>query len=217
MLLGSLAGEDPHMAIFTNLAEYKHEQIPEDPLIGHPNAGKPCVEEIAPRQYRINFAIYAGRLPDVHKETSRAAVLAAIVEHVRSEIEVGGVEPDDILVLTPRKPSELELLCALEAAGLRCHAPRDHGPRDPRRARPGFTARDFRREQLRQPGHVAVSTIKGSKGYTGHIVHVAFIDELEGDGERGAVAAEQKDTVVPLSGQIQHGAQHARAQIGALL
>jgi len=188
LLLGSYADRDPRMALFTNLNEYTHETIPDDPRTNHPNAGKPCVEELGRRHYRVNFAVHSGPLPSVHRKATRSELVRNLVSLVRADIETGGIRPDDVLVLAPLRRSVIELCAAFVDAGFQVHCPLNFRPgaKDvlaDLRAR-GLNG-DKRGLPFRQPGAITIGTIKSAKGHTAHVVHLAFIEELDGEGERG--------------------------------
>lgn len=168
MLLGSFASRDPQTVQYTNLADYKNRKVPEDPALDHPRAGQPCVEQVGPRQYTINFAVWSGPPPSVRCVPRSEHLVAELVKQVRREIREENVRPSDILVMTPDRAEMEELVAAFDDADVPTHCP--IGPKD-KRDQPLF-----------QDGKITVCTIFQAKGFTAHVVHVAFIESLEARG-----------------------------------
>ncbi len=169
MLLGTCADEDPQTAQYTNLAAYKNERIPEDPALDHRRAGEPCVEQLGPRQYVINFAVWNGPKPTQRCIPRSNHLIDEIVKQVRHDIDEANVRPSDILIMTPDRAEMEMLVTAMAAAKIPTHCP--------------LLPKNQRDEPLFHDGKITVCTIFQAKGFTAHVVHVAFVETLE---ERGA-------------------------------
>jgi hypothetical protein len=165
------------MATFAELAAYERETIPDEPQPAHPKAGRPCVERLDGRHYRVNFAVQTGPRPNVHAMQTEAQLLKELVQELRRLLDPDGcnVDPPDVLVTAPTLPAVSRILGACEKAGIATHCP--VRLRDRR-----LDAPDPRNEPLFQPGKVTVSTIKSAKGHTAHVCHVAFVHELAAEG-----------------------------------
>jgi hypothetical protein len=185
LLLGAFADENPQMSQFAAISAYEKETIPADPAIDHRNAGKPCVERIDDRQYRVNFAVHDGPLPNVHPCVSEEEMLTKLVKEIERVVDPnrGNVDRADVLVMVPEKKHIEAVVKALALRNIPTHVPvkleneKKGGGNRTNRADP----RDlgcFQRDK------VTVSTIKSAKGYTAHVCHVAFVHMLDGDALR---------------------------------
>lgn len=171
VLLGAFADQDPHMATFANIAQYKNETIPDDTANPHPNSGKPCVEKIGDRQYKVNFAVSSGPRPNVHASVSEERMTRELTSEVKRLIDSAGanVDPKDILVVAQKIADVLRIRGALEKAGVKVHTPAK------------LKDTDNRDKPFYQDGCVTVTTIKSAKGYTAHIVQIAFAHSMDDD------------------------------------
>jgi hypothetical protein len=198
ILLGAFADYDPEMAVFTNLNEYTKKTIPDDPSLNHPNAGKPCVEIVGKRQYQINFAVRRGPLPMVFRKTNREELLDEMIKTIRAQTNksVANVDPRDILIMTPKKESLLEIISALDSAGIDWHCPNifkfQNDPRVNAKSENDLKNWDPRKEPFFQEGCVTASTIKSAKGYTAHICHIVFIEDFPLNSESNNKEVEQR-------------------------
>lgn len=199
LLLGTFAEHDPQMATFANLNEYSKFKIPNDPTMNHPNAGKPCVELIGPRQYKVNFALAVGALPKVYHEIDRHTLLNHLTKNVKSDLnpKLANVDPRDILIMTHRRESLLEIMNALDSTGIKWHCPiKLSYSVDPRAknfsSEHEFKIWDPRKEPFYQEGHITLCTVKSAKGYTAHICHVVFIEDFAIDDESCKIEREQQ-------------------------
>jgi hypothetical protein len=198
ILLGAFSDHDPEMAVFTNLNEYTKKTIPDDPSLNHPNAGKPCVEIVGKRQYKINFAVRRGPLPIVCKKNNREELLAEMIKIIKAQTNpsVANVDPRDILIMTHKKESLLEILNALDSGGINWHCQNNFDFQDDPRANAKsaneFKNWDPRKEPFFQEGCVTASTIKSAKGYTAHICHIVFIEDFPINSSLNSKEVEQR-------------------------
>jgi len=198
ILLGAFSDHDPEMAVFTNLNEYTKRTIPDDPSLNHPNAGKPCVEVMGKRQYKINFAVSRGSLPSIYKKTYRGELLKKLMKTIKEQLNPSfdNVDPRDILIMTPKKESLLEILKALESVEIGWHCPIKFDfhsdPRAKTKSENEFRNWDPRMEAFFQEGRVTASTIKSAKGYTAHICHIVFIEDFPINSELKNKEIEQR-------------------------
>ncbi len=194
MLLGAFAEHDPEMVTFSEMSQYEGETIPQDPSLDHPNAGRKCVEKLAPRRYRVHFAVHRGPPPEVRRFATRREVLRALSDEllrlVRSD--QGQVDPSDLLVMTPTRAGVAEIMDHLEHAGIQCHCP-IRLTEDQQRRRPGIAQSqgksDPRDQPIFQDLRVTVSTPNSAKGYTAHVCYLVFPEDFP---EPGSTTREQE-------------------------
>lgn len=170
LLLGTFAPRDPEMAQFSDIAAYTKETLPDDPQLGHPNAGKPCIEKLDKRRYLINFAIHKGSFPEVFIDDSQEVLINKLIDKLKYDIDPsrGNIDPSHILIMT-RYKNDVEIITKyLDSKGIKCHPVVD-GTRD---------------EYIFQEGKITVSTIHSAKGYTAHICHIMFVNKLNQPGQR---------------------------------
>ena len=172
LLLGVFSFVDPKMLEFSEITSYMKETIPDDPKINHPNAGKPCVEKIGEGSYRINFAIESGPKPFVLEEKGEKTIIKRLTNAIKIHLDQDGdnVDPRDILIMVPHHQHVKKVIEALEQVGIPC--------RTPIRLKSDNSHGDPRDEELFQEKKVTVSTIHSAKGYTAHICHIVFVEEL---------------------------------------
>lgn len=170
LLLGAFATRNPQMAQFAEINSWEKETIPDDAKIDHPNAGKRCVEKLDERQYRVNFAVSDGPVPNVHVIVSEEELVRNLVNQVRQTVDVnqGNVEPSNILIMVPERQNIVPIVQSLNNTGIHVHVPLKMAGA----FGPGADGGCFQR------GHVTVSTIKSAKGYTAPVCHVAFVHKL---------------------------------------
>jgi hypothetical protein len=186
MLLGACAERDPQMAGFAELGAYAQERIPDDPLLNHPNAGRPCVERLGARRCRVNFSLRSGAWPELHVCENRDSMVRELVRTIVRQTAPDGelVDPIDILVMVPKREAVGEIAAALRRVGLPVHVPLKNGYDQ--------GASDPRDQPLFRPGTITVSTIHSAKGHTAAICHLAAVELLEEDSEAGGLEFEQK-------------------------
>jgi superfamily I DNA and RNA helicase len=182
LLLGAFAEENPQMAQFAGISEFEKDVIPHDPSVAHPHAGKPCVEKIDDRQYRVNFAVHEGPLPNVHAYLTEEEMLSELAKEIgrATDPKRGNVEPSDVLVMVPEKKHVTSVVVALSGQRIPTHVPVKLGvdKRDGARHSDQGDPRDL---GCFVRGKVTVSTIKSAKGYTAHVCHLAYVHRLDGD------------------------------------
>src|SRR5947209_3599142 len=105
LLLGAFAAEDPQTAEFAGIGKFEKGVIPQDPAVDHPHAGKPYVERLGDRQYRVNFAVDDGPSPNVRACRTEAEMLSRLAAEVKQSVDPGGanVDPCDVLVMVPER------------------------------------------------------------------------------------------------------------------
>jgi superfamily I DNA and RNA helicase len=228
LLLGAFAEENPQTVQFAGISEFEKEVIPHDPSIDHPHAGKPCVEKIDDRQYRVNFAVTNGPLPNVHPYLTEEEMLKELAQEVERVIDPkrGNVEPSDVLVMVPEKRHVQSVVAALADRKIPTHAPVKL--EDDKTDRGRWTSQgDPRDEGCFVRGKVTVSTIKSAKGYTAHVCHVAYVHRLDGDALKPEtrqknraqlhVACTRSSLFLDLWGKscaLLHEAEKARSALG---
>jgi superfamily I DNA and RNA helicase len=182
LLLGAFAEDNPQTVQFAGISEFEKEVIPYDPSIAHPHAGKPCVEKIDERQYRVNFAVQNGPLPNVHVYLTEEEMLSQLAHEVERVIDPkrGNVEPSDVLVMVPERRHARSVVSALAERKIQTHVPVKFDDENKDGARP-VAQRDPRDDGCFVRGKVTVSTIKSAKGYTAHVCHLAYVHTLDGD------------------------------------
>lgn len=197
LLLGGFAATDPKMAVFADLAQYEGETIPDDPKLNHPHAGRPCVEKLGERRYKVNFSVETGPVPQVHRSPDSDRVVADLAKEIARQIQTEpcNVQPHDILIMAPDQADVAKVALALHSIGLAFHCPVKMNPellkRYPilRRHDEG----DPRDEEFFQVGRVTVSTIRSAKGFSAPVCHVALIDSLvQPDSEQAILADKQQ-------------------------
>jgi hypothetical protein len=174
LLLGAAADHDPQMATFAGLAEYEGHPIPDDPALAHPHAGRPCVERVGDRRFRVNFALRDGPAPDLRVCPSEDALADGVARELRRLTGPAPchIQPPDILVLAPSKPAVERVLLACARHGVPAHCP---VPLDARQRLKG----DPRDAELFQPGKVTVSTTRMAKGFSAAVCLVTSVHELD--------------------------------------
>ncbi len=177
LLLGAYADKDPMMATFADINSYKEEKIPADPLLQHPNAGKPCIEEIGNRSYRINFALHDGPFPKVNIITDYNIFWEEYIDKVKFLIDPvrGNILPSDILIMANTRENIVTVSQHFKSAGIKYRIA--HKERD---------------SQFFQDDTITLSTIQSAKGYTAHVCHLLFVDRLEQPGKTKRIR-EQKE------------------------
>ena len=182
LLLGAFADENPQMAQFAGISFYEKETIPADPGVDHPHAGKPCVERIDDRQYRVNFAVQDGPLPNVHLCITDEVMLNELVNEIDRVVDPkrGNVDRQDVLVMVPEKKHIDAVVKALAARNIPTHVPVKLDS-DKKGTQSKSYRSDPRDQGCFQPDKVTVSTIMSVKGYTAHVCHIAFVHMLDGD------------------------------------
>lgn len=173
LLLGSFSENDPQMAEFSSMNEFEDLDIPIDPSIDHPNAGKRCVERIDNRQFKINFAVHDGPPPNVHICINEDDILNSIIREIKEIIDLkgGNVSPSDVLIMAPYLQQVKQISERLNAEGIQTH--------NPVKFPVELGGRDGRDSGGFQDNKVTVSTINSAKGYTAHICHFAYVNSLE--------------------------------------
>jgi superfamily I DNA and RNA helicase len=182
LLLGAFAEENPQMAQFAGMSDFEKEVIPQDPSVAHPHAGKPCVEKIDDRQYRVNFAVHNGPLPNVHVYLTEDEMLNELVQEIERVIDPkrGNVDPSDVLIMVPEKKHAKDVVAALSERKIPTHMPVKFDVEKTGRA--GYANQgDPRDLGCFVRGKVTVGTIKSAKGYTAHVCHLAYVHRLDGD------------------------------------
>jgi len=164
LLLGSFAPRDPQMATFSDINSYAKEIIPDDPQLGHTNAGKNCIQKIDERKYQINFAINKGPFPKVKIDEDNNNLLNELIKQVKYDIDPtrGNIDPTHILIMTREKEDVANLAKIFESEKIHCHA----------------VLEENKDQYIFQEGKITVSTIHSAKGYSAHICHIVFIDKM---------------------------------------
>src|SRR5262249_20458902 len=149
---------------------------PDDPALKHPNAGKPCVEKMDDRHYRIDFAVENGPVPQVNTFDTDADIVRGVVGEVKRLLDpgLGNVGPSDILIMAPERNDVRMIADALGRETIPAHVVRGLSKKE----REASRAVDPRDQNFFQPGKVTVTTIKSAKGHTAHVCHVAFVHNL---------------------------------------
>lgn len=170
ILLGAFSDYDPQMLEFADISAYSKDTIPDDPGLDHPNAGKPCVEKLGDRHYKVNFAVHSGNAPSIYCANSEAEFLSKFIRELKHQLDPSGhfVDPSDILIMAPTKDAVKAVAERLQQENIDAHIAIKLSKEDDRRDQAFF-----------QKGKVTLTTINSAKGYTAHVCHIIYVHELQ--------------------------------------
>lgn len=170
LLLGTCATRDPMMATFADINSYINETIPNDSHLMHPNAGKPCIEKLEQGDFRINFAIYHGPFPKVNLIIDYNSFWQDYTNQIKFLIDTsrGNLSPHNILIMAQNKDDIEFISQKFKDKNIEF--------------RIAYQKRD---DKFFQDGKITLSTIHAAKGYTAHVCHLLFVENMDQPDQSG--------------------------------